>query len=94
MAIGGISAIAGLVFLPVDRATIDDHGRAGPGLLRIGATANCASLLYGAVRPGVLVGLSDLRLQPHTILGSAHDLGRGVRPCHERLRYDRTVVSF
>lgn len=94
MAIGGISEIAGLVFLPVDRAAIDDDARAGPGLLRIAATANCASLLYGAFRPGLLVGLSNLRLQPHTILGSAHDLGRGVRPCHERLRYDRTFVSF
>ena len=80
--------------LPVHRIAVDDDGRAGPGLLRIGATANCGSVLYGAVRPCSLVGLSDLCFQPHTIFGRAHDLGRGARPCHKRLRYDRTVVSL
>ena len=82
------------MWLPVHRIAVDDDGRAGPGLLRIGATASCGSVLYGAVRPGILVGLSDLRLQPHAILGGAHDFGRGARPYHERLRYDRAVVSF
>ena len=94
MASGGLSEMAGLVCLPGHRPTVDDDHRAGPGLLRIGATANRASVLYGAVRAGILVGLSDLCLQPLTILGSARDLGCGARPCHERLRYDRTVLSF
>ncbi len=62
MAIGGIFEIAALVCLAVHRPTFDDDDRAGSGLLRIGAPANCASFLYGAVRPSILVGLSDLRL--------------------------------
>ena len=86
--------MAGLVCLPGHRPAVDDHYRPGPGLLRIGAPANRASVLYGAIRSGILVGLSDLCLQPLTILDSAHDLGRGARPGHERLRHDRTVLSF
>jgi hypothetical protein len=91
---GGISEIAGFVRLPVHRPAVDDDDRASPALLRIGATAHGASLWYGALRPSVLGGLSDLCLRPHAILGSAHDFGRGTRPYHERLRHDRTVVSF
>ena len=94
MAGSGISEMAGLVCLPGHRPAVADDHRAGLGLLRIAATANRASVLYGAVRSRLRVRLSDLCLQPHTILGSADDLGRGARPCHERLRHDRTVLSF
>lgn len=93
MAIGGISEIVGFVCLAVHWLTFDDDHRAGSGLLRIGTTTNCASLSYGAVRPSILVGLSDLRLQPHAIRSIAHDLGRGAQPCYECLRYDPTVIS-
>ena len=93
MAIGGISEIAGSVCLAMHRPIVDYDNRAGSGFLRIGATANCSSLFYGAVRASVLIGLFDLRLEPHAIFGVAHDLGRGTRPCYERLGYDPTVIS-
>ena|SRR5215469_9257351 len=93
MASGGISEIVGLVCLVLHRPVFDDDDCAVSGLLRTGATANCASLLYSEVRPSILVGLSDLCLQPHAIFGIAHDLGRGARPCYERLRHDPTVIS-
>src|SRR5215472_16978065 len=94
MASGGISEIVGLVCLVLHRPVFDDDDCAVSGLLRTGATANCASLLYSEVRPSILVGLSDLCLQPHAIFGIAHDLGRGARPCYERLRHDPTVIPF
>lgn len=62
MAIGSIAEIAGFVCLAMHRPSFDDDDRAGSGLLRIGTTTNCASLLYGAVHPYILVGLSDLRV--------------------------------
>jgi|SRR5579871_1982657 len=94
MATGGISEIAGFMCLAVHRPTFDDDDRAGPGLLRTGTTTNCVSLLYDAVRAGILVGLSNLRLRPRAIVGSAHDLGRDARPGYEHLRYSPTVISF
>ena len=93
MAIGGISELAGSVCLAVCRPVVDYDNRAGSGFLRIGAAANCASLFYGAVHASVLIGLFDLRLQPHSIFGIAHDFGRCTRPCHPRLGYDSTVIS-
>ena len=93
MAIGGVSESAGLVRFPVRRPNGDDNDRAGLGLLRIGPTARCASLLFGAVRPSPSGDLPDLRLRPHAILGSAHDVGSGSQPYHERLRHHRALVS-
>src|SRR5690348_9882583 len=94
MASGGISEIVGLVCLVLHRPVFDDNDCAVSGLLRIGATANCASLLYSEVRPSILVGLSDLCFQPHAILSIADEFGRGTHPCHKGLRYDPRVISF
>jgi len=94
MASSGISEIVGLVCLVLHRPVLDDDDCAVSGLLRIGITANCASLLYSEVRPSIVVGLSDLRFQPRAILSIAYDFGRGTRPCHKGLGYDPRVISF
>ncbi len=85
--------MAGLVCRPGHRPAVDDHDRAGLGLLRIGATADGASVLLDPV-PCFLGGLPHLCRRPHAVVGSAPDFRHGTRPYHKRPQYYRTIVPF